>query len=144
MIKLGKFQLFVPQSIKILYIISHSTDSSGPIVKHEIKLENSVYHEKYKNNKILSDKSPKSSSFLDENVQERRRKLEEMRIASENQKKYENQLKKMGIPVINGLVNENQYIPNNLQSHQSIIFVCVFCHFNFLRHLGTNKPSSTA
>lgn len=98
------------QSIKSLNIFFPSTDSSSPAVeKHAMVLENSVFHEKYKNNIILSDKSSKSSSNLDENVQERRKKIEEMKIASENQRKYESQLKKMGIPVINGLVNENRY-----------------------------------
>jgi hypothetical protein len=72
--------------------------------RHEIKNEND-FHQKFKNNKILSDKSPKYLDLIDENEIERKKKMEEMKIMTETQRKYESQLKKMGIPVINGLVS---------------------------------------
>lgn len=67
--------------------------------------------EKYFNdwNKILLDKDEKermdSFAVISRDDLSRRKVADEMKIAADKQAKYESQLKKMGIPVIVGLVN---------------------------------------
>lgn len=67
--------------------------------------------EKYFNdwNKILLDKDEKERmdnfAVISRDDLSRRKVADEMKIAADKQAKYESQLKKMGIPVIVGLVN---------------------------------------
>lgn len=122
---MSAFRADNPSKFSIFLSIQTASSELPAVSKHEIVLENGVNHDKYKNNRILSDKLSKSfANNVDEKVQERRRKIEELKVSSEKQHHYENQLKKMGIPVImHGLVNENRYDFMVYQSKFSSLFV---------------------
>jgi hexosaminidase len=74
-------------------------------------LHNFLLSEKYFNdwNKILLDKDEKdkmdSFAIISRDDLTRRKVADEMKIAADKQAKYESQLKKIGVPVIVGLVS---------------------------------------